>query len=96
MELKIKALDVEEFEAAEGNGFAYGTFSQYVDKQWKTKFVYVKLGREVPYRERVNDNSQTTYRSFVNCDVEFSNTLEDAETGKITGKMTGLDVVLYC
>jgi hypothetical protein len=94
--IRIKALDAEEFEAAQSNGFAYGTVSQYVDSRWKTRFVYVKFGLEVPYRERASDNSQTHYRSFVNCTVEFSHTLEEAETGKIIGKMSRLDVVLYC
>jgi hypothetical protein len=96
MELKIKALDAEEFEAAEANGHAYGTVSQYADNQLITRFVYISFGKEVRYREGISDNAETRYRRFVNCSVEFSFTLEDAEIGKIVGKMSGLDVVLYC
>ena len=87
MELKIKALDVEEFEAAEGNGHAYGTVSQYADNQWITRFVYISFGREIQYRENAGDNSEIRYRRFVNCSVEFSITFEDAEIGKILGKI---------
>jgi hypothetical protein len=96
MELKIKALDIEEFEAAQTNSHAYGTVSKYADNRWKTSFVYVRFGKEVSYRESTGDNPDTRYRRFVNCAVEFSNTLEDAEVGKIVGKMSGLDVVWYC
>lgn len=44
MELKVSALDPDEFEAAQPKGYAYGTVSKYVGKQWNTSFVYVSFG----------------------------------------------------
>jgi hypothetical protein len=95
MQIEVRALDEEEFEGAESGGYVYGTMSQYAENRWQRCYVYVELGREVPYRERPNDNPKTRFRKFVSCTVGVSKTLEDSESGRVTGEAVGLEVILY-
>lgn len=46
-ELRSRALDEDEFEAAEFNGYVYGTYTRYIDDKLKTIYVFVDLGKEV-------------------------------------------------
>ncbi|MFP5274524.1 hypothetical protein [Coleofasciculus sp.] len=84
---RIKALNPLEFKEAISNEDFYG--------KYKGMFVYVKLGNEEEYREQPGDNSNTQYRFFRNCIVEYSETEAQSESGIYQYEDKGVNVVIY-
>lgn len=96
MELRIRALDRDEFEAAESNGYVYGTYSRYVDNKLTTFYVFINLGREVAYKDRPTDDPNTSYRKFVGSTVRAANTPEQLDRRKYLFVLSDVDVIIYC
>jgi hypothetical protein len=84
---RIKALNRLEFEAAKTHEAVYG--------KYKGLYVYIELGVEEEYKEHPNDDSNTEYRLFRGCNIEYSETEEQSEQGIYQYKDTKIDVVLY-
>ncbi len=84
---RIKVLNQDEFEAATSNEAVYG--------KYKGLFAYIELGTEGKYRECPKDDTKTQYRFFRNCNVEYSETEEQSESGLYQYKEEGISVVIY-
>ncbi len=84
---RIKALDRLEFEDATSNEGFYG--------KYKGMFAYVQLGTEREYQEQPGDDPKTQYRFFKNCDVEYSETEDQLESGIYQYKDERVNVVIY-
>lgn len=65
---RIKALNINEFEAATSDGAVYGKYLGL--------YVYVELGKEGEYRENPKDDPNTRYQLFRNCSVFYARTIE--------------------
>lgn len=65
---RIKALNINEFEAATSDGAVYG--------KYLALYVYVELGRKGAYRESPKDDPNTRYQLFRNCAVFYARTQE--------------------
>lgn len=65
---RIKALNINEFEAATSDGAVYGKYLGI--------YVYVELGKEGLYRESPKDDPNTRYQLFRNCTVLYARTIE--------------------
>jgi len=96
MELRIRALDRDEFEAAESSGYAYGTYSRYVDDKLTTFYVFIDLGREVSYKDRPTDDPTTNYRKFIDSTVRAASSPEQLDRRKYLFILSEIDVIIYC
>lgn len=95
MKLRIKALDTDEFSSAQSNGYVYGTYSRYVDQRLEIIYVYIDLGKEIPYRDRPGDDPKTKYREFTNCTVRAARVSEQLDAGKYLFVQPEITVVVY-
>lgn len=96
MDLRVKALDKDEFSAAESNGYVYGTYPRYVDNKLETIYVFVNLGKEVPYNDRPSDDPNTDYRKFNSCTVRAARTSKQLDARKYMFVQSDITVVIYC
>lgn len=64
---RIKAAPLE-FAQAQTNGSVYG--------KWNKLYVYVELGQEVGYTPRSDDDPNTKYKMFRNCEISYTDTEE--------------------
>jgi hypothetical protein len=95
MEIQAKALDEEEFEAANSNEYVCASWTQHTSKQLKTCYLYIWLGRQVLYKKRGEKQDETKFKKFLGCVVEVYETLDDLDNGTLTNKDSGIDVILF-
>jgi hypothetical protein len=89
--VQVKALDRQYFDDARSNEPVYGKMSKYVDRKWKTFYIYAVLGSQVPCKS-TRDNCKT----FVNCTVEVYTDLDSLDNGLLPKAVdSGVTVVFY-
>jgi hypothetical protein len=64
--------------------------------KWLQVNVSVDLGREVEYRPSRQDDPNTQYRCFLDCEVLYYRTAEDLITGNYVVIDPRVTVILYC
>lgn len=88
LRIKVSRLD---FDAACTNG--------YVDGQESGRpgvYVYAELGKEKEYIPNANDDPKTNYRLFLNCDVSYAKTEENAAEGIFEHTVHNETVIILC
>ena len=89
MALRIKTAR-EEFNSAANQGYVYGEI-----KRQKSFPVYVELGFEENYNPSPQDDPNTEYRIFRNCNVYIGENEEKLDQGIFIQK-TSSTVIIYC
>jgi hypothetical protein len=84
---RIKA-DPLEFAQAQTNGSVYG--------KWNQLYVYAKLGQEVSYNPRHNDDPKTEYKMFRNCELSYTDTEEKLDDALFFTATTEALLIVYC
>ncbi|ELS03574.1 hypothetical protein Xen7305DRAFT_00032980 [Xenococcus sp. PCC 7305] len=82
----------EEFEAAESDGYVFGTMLVGTAKA----HVYVQLGIEKDYQGRRNDHPNTSYRFFLNSTIYYAKTASDIDNEQYEGSLENLTVIILC
>lgn len=90
MILRIKATR-KEFDAACPGGCVYGQFQGQ-----RNVYVYAECGKELPYLSKLSDDSKTSYRLFINCDVFFAKSLEQLNASDFEMEFFNSTVIIYC
>lgn len=52
MQIEVRALDAEESEVAEPGKYVCGSWTLYTGSGLKTVYLYIKLGRQLPYTQQ--------------------------------------------
>jgi hypothetical protein len=84
---RIKA-DLLEFAQAQANGSVYG--------KWNQLYVYAELGQEVSYTPRPNDDPNTEYKMFRNCELSYTDTEEKLDNALFGATTTEELLIIYC
>jgi hypothetical protein len=84
---RIKA-DPLEFAQAQTNGSVYG--------KWNQLYVYAELGQEVSYTPRSNDDLNTEYKMFRNCELSYTDTEENLDNALFGATTTEELLIVYC
>ena len=95
MQIEVKALDQQEFEAAETGEYVCATWTLHTGSRLKTSYLYIRLGRQVTYTKTAEKYSQTRFKKFIYCDIEAYQSLEELDSGSSTNKASGIDVTLF-
>lgn len=93
--IKVKALDQLEFDGAMSDGYVYGTLSRYVDKRWKTFYIFAWLGAQATYQVTSKDDSNASYKKFLNCTVRVATTQEKLDAEDFLAEESGLAIIVY-
>jgi hypothetical protein len=75
---RIKVISKISFEEAHSGGVLNGSFNLSDRVIW----THARLGEEREYIESWNDNKDTNYRYFVNCNVKYAKSYEDLVRGE--------------
>ncbi len=89
--LKVKAENREAFDRACSNGYIYG---EWLDKRPKL-YAYADLGKEGVYQPKLNDDQNTDFKIFYNCDVYLSRTKEVLKDGCFEYSESMVTVIVY-
>ena len=95
MQIEVRALDAEESEVAEPGKYVCGSWTLYTGSGLKTVYLYIKLGRQLPYTKQGEKYVQTQFKRFLGCEIEVYESLEDLDNASFTNKATGVDVILF-
>lgn len=95
MQIEVKALDAEEFVAAESGEYVCATWTLHTGSGLKTSYLYIELGRQVPYQKQSDKYAQTRFKKFLNCNIEAYESLEDLDNGSYTNKASRIDIILF-
>ncbi|NJM74671.1 MAG: hypothetical protein HC852_01590 [Acaryochloridaceae cyanobacterium RU_4_10] len=95
MQIEVRALDKEEFDAAETGECACASWTLHTGKGLKTSYLYIYLGRQVPFAKNSEKHDQTQFKRFLDCSIEAYETLDDLDNGIATNTQSGIDVVLF-
>lgn len=95
MQIEVRALDKEEFDAAESGESVCAAWTLHTGGGLKTSYLYINLGRQVPFTRDSDKFSQTQFKRFLDCTVEAYESLKDLDYGTTTNTQSGIDVVLF-
>lgn len=95
MQIEVRALDEEEFEAAQPGEYVCATWTLHTGSGLKTSYLYIRLGRQVPHVKLGKQYAETKFKKFLNCNIEAYESLEELDGGTYTNKAAGIDVILF-
>lgn len=95
MQIEVRALDADEWEAAEPGDYVCGSLTLQIGSGLKTVYLYIKLGRQLPYTKQGEKYAQTEFKRFLGCEIEVYESLEDLDNATFTNKASGVDVILF-
>jgi hypothetical protein len=93
--IRIKASNQLEFDGAESEGYVYGTFSKYVQNEWKEFYVFAWLGQQISYQESSNDDLNASYKMFSDCTIRVALTAEKLDAEEFLVEDSSINLIIY-